>query len=71
MQYGEKIEIWGFCFVNVYGLMDHLACSCLQYFGISSSGGIFLWKLNKNKSFENENVCDVLMNEIVMENEPL
>ncbi len=25
----------------------------------------------KKKSFENENVCDVLMNEIVMENEPL
>jgi hypothetical protein len=50
--------------------MDHLACKCLQYFGISSLVGIFFWKLNPKKSFENENVCDVLMNEMVMENEP-
>ncbi len=71
MHYGERRKIWGFCFVNVYNLMDHLACKCLQYFGISSSGHIFLWNLNPKKSFENENVCDVLMNEMVMENEPL
>jgi hypothetical protein len=49
-------------------LIDHII---ILFFALLIKAIIFNFKLNMEQSFKNENKCDVLMNEVRMEDEPL
>ncbi len=49
-------------------MIDHII---ILFFSLLIKTTIFNFKLNMEQYFQNENKCDVLMNEIRMEDEPL
>ncbi len=49
-------------------LINHII---VLFFSLLIKAIICNLKLNMKQSFENENTCDILMNEVRMENEPL